>query len=122
MSAAMQSKTLLRCMVLGRWILMIGIMSILVDYAAIAHLNLDYPPYLRLTGTTCSAMFILCGLGTLYRVRWGYYLMLVAMHFMLCCPRMRPHAKELIRDVFRHRIKERFDRKWLLFSWRLTDR
>lgn len=118
MLAAMQSRTLLRCVVVGRWILAIGIVSVLADYVAIAHMGMEYSSVLRMTGTTCSSMFILCGLGILYRVRWGYYVMLVALHFMMCCPRMRPHVRQLIDDVFASHVKKRFDRNWLLFSWR----
>ena len=118
MFAAMQSKTFSRCAVVGQRILAIGIVSVLIDYIAVAHMGMDYPSSLRMAGTTCSSMFILCGLGILYHVRWGYYLMLVALHFMLCCPRMRPHIRNLIDDVFTSQVKRCFDRNWLLFSWK----
>lgn len=116
MKAARQARTMVRCQLVGRWILAIGALSLLVDSVSITWMHAQYPQSLRLAGTTCSTMFILCGLGILNRVRWGYYLMIVALHFMPCCKHMRSFARELRQDVYDNEIKPLFDRHWLLFS------
>ncbi len=117
MNVARQTRTMVRCQLVGRWVLAIGVLSVLVDFISITRLHAQYPEMLRLAGTTFSTMFILCGLGILNRVRWGYYLMIVALHFMPCCKHMRSFAKELRQDVYDQQVKSLFNRNWLLFSW-----
>lgn len=122
MRAAARKDTLVRCLVFGRRLVLVGMLSLMIDSLVIIRLRLEYPVVLRFMCTLCSTGFMVIGLAVLYRVRWGYHAMVAMLRCTTHCRILGDFSRTLLADIHETNVKRLFVRRCLLVPQRSRKR